>query len=76
MGAVNQMQAVGIFERSQISAWKWVDLQEVPKKTVKKMMGGLDYQSVNQQEMKSRKEVSTEQITRIFSVALFLDNRE
>jgi len=40
------------------------------------MMGGLDYQSVNQQEMKSRKEVSTEQITRIFSVALFLDNRE
>ena len=40
------------------------------------MMGGLDYRSVNQQEMKSRKEVSSEQITRIFSVALFVDNRE
>ena len=39
-------------------------------------MGGLDYRSVNQQEMKSRKEVSMVQITRIFSVSLFIDNRE
>ena len=39
------------------------------------MMGGLDYQSVNQQKMKSRKEVNTLRITRIFSVALFIDNR-